>query len=163
MRYFGSTAWHSDSSYPLSSMGFLAYLDALDGATGALRVSPGSHRDRSMARQAVVLETRPGDVILLDEHLFHSSEGGDERLQWRVDYVLDPTTPGAEETVRSYLASIFPADWDGGYDVDANPSYEDHWLESGRRCVARLRHLGAVDLARAQEANMRGARRGPTG
>jgi hypothetical protein len=62
--------------------------------------------------------------------------------------------------VRSYLASVFPADWDGGYDVDAHPSYDDQWLESGRRCVARLHQLGAVVRARAQEANMRAARHG---
>jgi hypothetical protein len=108
----------------------------------------------------VVLETSPGDVILLDEHLFHASEGGAERLQWRVDYVLDPTTPVEEESVRSYLASVFPSDWDGGYDVDAYPSYDDHWLASDRRCVARLHQLGAVERARVQEANMRAARRG---
>jgi hypothetical protein len=43
VRYFGSTAWHVDSVHPLSSIGFMAYLEPLDAENGALRVLPGSH------------------------------------------------------------------------------------------------------------------------
>src|SRR4051794_5395188 len=43
MRYFGSTSWHTDSSHPIASVGFAAYLEPLDAENGALRVLPGSH------------------------------------------------------------------------------------------------------------------------
>src|SRR5207253_3073850 len=45
VRYHGSTSWHSDSSdAEVASIGFAAYLEPLDGGSGALRVVPGSHR-----------------------------------------------------------------------------------------------------------------------
>ncbi|KPI03534.1 Phytanoyl-CoA dioxygenase [Actinobacteria bacterium OK074] len=40
------TEWHADTSVPdFHSLKFVAYLDPVDGDSGALRVLPGSHRD----------------------------------------------------------------------------------------------------------------------
>jgi hypothetical protein len=39
---------------------------------------------------AHVIETEPGDLIVIDEHLFHASSGGAVRRQWRVDYLPVP-------------------------------------------------------------------------
>jgi hypothetical protein len=174
VRYFGSTSWHADSLDPaVASVGFAAYLEPLGPGTGALRVVPASHRAEVRADvlryaaaraeaaadsvPAVALATQPGDVIVFDEHLVHASAGGTVRRQWRVDYFRDPTAPAEEAAVRAYIARVFPPDWDGGYDVERFPSYGPAWLESSRPAVARLRELGAYELASAQERFHRGA------
>jgi hypothetical protein len=182
VRYLGATTWHADSTRALASIGFLAYLDPLTAGTGALRVLPGSHHpayaaalrrhderhgpggphgpaadpDRRAAWTAALpghaVETVPGDVIVVDEHLWHASLGGRDRRQWRIDYFEDPATPAAEREARAYVADTFPPGWDGGYDGDRYPSYGTAFLTSGRPAVERLRHLGAVAAADAQEA-----------
>jgi len=172
IRYFGSTRWHSDSTSSLPSLGFAAYLEPLTAENGALRVLPASHRpecgesvaqflagfdaDLSVASlPAFAIATSPGDVIVLDEHLYHASVGGDERLQWRVDYVRAPTTEEDAAEVRRYFARVFDPEWDGGHDPDAAPSYDVDWLGSGRPAVDVLRRLGVYELATAQETAMR--------
>ena len=167
MRYRGSTAWHTDSSSAVASVGFAAYLDSLHAETGALRVLPGSHRREFAGAIAAYLApaeqppavaslpgisvgTAPGDIIAFDEHIFHASTGGIERLQWRVDYVREPD-PADTQATLAYFASIFPPEWDGGYDVDAYPSYGPEWCGSGRSAVAKLRELGVYRLADEQE------------
>jgi hypothetical protein len=181
--YFGSANWHDDSGHDVGSVGFVCYLDALRAENGALRVLPGSHRPefsrsvRGYARgrptdvgdqeldawvtglPAYVVDTDPGDVIVMDEHLHHASAGGHNRRQWRVDYVVDPTGTEEESAVRAYFASVFLPDWDGGYDVDRYPTYGTHWLGSGRPWVERLGQLGVYDRAGAEEAFARSRRR----
>ncbi len=170
VRYSGDTPWHADSTSPVASVGFAAYLEPLDADTGALRVLPGSHRpEMSDALRAFgaagraaaelpahVIVTDPGDVIAFDEHLFHASSGGGTRRQWRVDHALDAPGPEAEERLRAYFAAIYPAGWDGGYDVRRFPSYGADFRASGRPAAARLAALGVYDLAAAQECGSRG-------
>ena len=173
VRYSGNTPWHSDSISPLASAGFLAYLEPLGGEDGALQVLPGSHHPEfrealgrlgidgmaDPAMPAHVVTTEPGDLILLDEHLFHASFGGQLRRQWRVDFVKAPESAGEEELTKSYFAALFPSDWDGGYDVDRYPSYGPDWRGSSRPAVAHLDALGVYELASAQEAFTRSGRR----
>jgi hypothetical protein len=97
-----------------------------------------------------VVATEPGDMILLDEHLFHASFGGRVRRQWRVDYVSAPT--GAESEIKTYFEAIYPPDWDGGYDVDRYPSYGPNWRRCNCPAAARLDALGVYELAARQEA-----------
>jgi Phytanoyl-CoA dioxygenase (PhyH) len=165
-RYFGNTPWHTDSALPLASVGFVTYLEPLGVENGALRVLPGSHHPEfgdavralgatGMAAPALpahVVVTEPGDMILLDEHLFHASVGGRTRRQWRVDYVKVPVGTEAETHAKSYFASIYPPDWNGGYDVDRYPSYGPDWRNSSRAAVAQLEALGVYELAATQEA-----------
>jgi hypothetical protein len=167
--YHGNTPWHADSDARVASLGCAAYLEPLAAESGALRVLPGSHRDEyGKALRALgaagapadslpghVIATEPGDVIVLDEHLFHASAGGGARRQWRVDYVRDPSGAEAERDTRAYFEDIYPPDWDGGYDVDRFPSYGADWLRSGRPSVDRLKALGVYALAEAQEARAR--------
>jgi len=168
VRYSGSTGWHSDSDRELDSVGFVAYLEALAGDSGALRVLPGSHRpefaralsdhDMSGAVDGVpgfVVTTEPGDVIVLDEHLYHASGGGVTRRQWRVDYVVDPVGDVQEAAVRDFFSSVYPPDWVGGYDAEAFPTYGPAWLASGRPYLGRLTELGAHAAAAFQEARAR--------
>jgi hypothetical protein len=135
-------------------------------------VLPGSHRrDFAEALRALgaagtpaealpahVVATEPGDVIAFDEHLFHASAGGGARRQWRLDYLRDPPDVEAEEHARSYFRSIYPPDWDGGYDVERYPSYGPDWQRSMRPSVARLGELGVYELASRQEAHGRSRR-----
>lgn len=159
-RYFGGTGWHRDSDLDIASIGFAAYLEPLDETNGALRVDGGSHRAGTM--EAVdgtghAVATEPGDVIAFDEHLWHSSSGGAERLQWRVDYLADPPA-GEEHQGRNYFAAIFQPGWDGGYDVDRYPSYGAHWQSRPRPWTKRLGDLDAYARADAEEAAVRATR-----
>lgn len=155
--YAGASPWHRDATGDVRSVGFAAYLESLRADNGALRVVPGSHRTSADAGSlspdaGIAVETDPGDIIAFDEHLFHSSVGGHDRRQWRVDYVVDPTTPDAEASVCAWYARQHPPDWDGGYDVDRYPSYGPDWLESGRSWVARMAALGVYEAAAKEEA-----------
>jgi len=155
------------------SVGFLAYLEPVGVDSGALRVLPGSHypqfRDaiRAFGAEGLagpelphhVVATEPGDMILLDEHLFHASFGGGIRRQWRTDYVNVPMDAEAEDRTKSYFAGLFAPDWDGGYDVERYPSYGPDWRRSSRTAVAQLEALGVYELAATQEAFMRSRRR----
>jgi hypothetical protein len=154
-RYFGGTSWHRDSNMDLAGVGFAAHLEPLDKHNGALRVISGSHLssrstpDPQVAGMAV--PTVPGDVIAFDEHLLHSSVGGQDRRQWRVDFVVDSVGPDEEVIVRSYFAEIFPPEWEGGYDPDRYPSYGEKWRRSDRPWTDRLRRLGVYRLADDEE------------
>jgi hypothetical protein len=170
--YRGDTPWHADSAFVVPSVGFVAYLEHLRAENGALRVLPGSqHGDFADALRALgasdraaealpghVVATEPGDVIAFDEHLYHASSGGGDRRQWRLDYLRDPGDDESEERVRSYFRSIYPPDWDGGYDVERYPSYGPDWQFSQRPSVARLRELGVYELATRQEAHAKSRR-----
>ena len=172
--YRGDTPWHTDSTFRIASVGFAAYLEPLRAETGALRVLPGSHRPgfaealraleaAGAAAEALpghVVVTEPGDVIVFDEHLFHASAGGGTRQQWRLDYLRDPVGAEAEDQARSYFRSIYPPDWDGGYDVEKYASYGLDWRSSLRSSVARLGELGVYELAARQEAHAGSRRRG---
>jgi Phytanoyl-CoA dioxygenase (PhyH) len=173
VRYFGASSWHTDSDGPLASVGILAYLEPVGAETGALRVLPGSHHPQfgsalrafgaaSLSASPLpdhAIATEPGDVIVLDERLFHASAGGGTRRQWRVDFVKVPVGAEAVRRTKAYFASIYPPDWDGGYDVDRYPTYGPDWLASSRPAVAELEALGVYELAAAQEAFMRSRRR----
>lgn len=161
VEYHGSSSWHRDSDADVSSVGFACYLEPLTAKTGALHVVPGSHRhDRpathEAARDAVAVETDPGDVIVFDEHLLHSSAGGDVRHQWRVDYLARPVGPDELERVGAYFAAMFSPDWDGGYDVDLYPTYGEHWR---RWCLPAddrlLETVGAYAAADEEESAAR--------
>ena len=165
IRYFGETAWHVDSVQPIASIGFMTYLEPLGPENGALRVLPGSQLlERRNAIRALggtgmpatelpstVLATEPGDVIVFDEHLFHSSHGGIARRQWRIDYLRDPEDAATRNDTVAYYSNIYAPNWSGGYDVDRYPSYGPDWRASGRPAVARLEALGVYELAEKQE------------
>jgi len=132
VEYHGGSSRHRDSELDLASLGFACYLEPLTAERGALRVVPGSHRGdpgASSSSSEVAVETSPGDVIVFDEHLLHASDGGEVRHQWRVDYVARPTgaDADAQSIVRDYFAAMFSPEWDGGYDLDAYPTYGPHW------------------------------------
>ena len=113
--YVGDTRWHSDgyrvTKYLSMKMAF--YLDPVTRDSGCLRVIPGSHhvgdryagamqeaaetsRDNRMDElwgvhgsevPAMALETQPGDVLLFNHKIKHSSWGGsDRRRMFTINY-----------------------------------------------------------------------------
>lgn len=60
--------------------------------------------------------------------------------------------------MQAYYAGVNLPDWDGGYDVDAYPSYGSHWMGSGRPWIDRLGQLGAYGASAAEEAFARSRR-----
>jgi hypothetical protein len=169
IRYLAGTRWHRDSDLDVGSVAFASYLEPLNADDGALRVLRGSHQPKStefpthttmVASGAAgeAIATTPGDIIVFDEHLWHSSIGGHNRRQWRVDFIADPVNADEEATVRAYFGDIFQPEWDGGYDVDRYPSYGEHWQGSGRPWIDRLRDLDVYERAKKEEDWVRSRR-----
>ncbi len=85
------SGWHNDGYLPVRHVKLLVYLDPLTACDGALRVIPGSNRwdwpTTVDARAAsffdtldenvphTVLETRPGDLVLMDYRTWHAALG----------------------------------------------------------------------------------------
>ncbi|WP_214407600.1 phytanoyl-CoA dioxygenase family protein [Pseudonocardia lacus] len=179
---FDQVGWHTDTAHAVPSLHAVAYLEELDERSGALRVLPGSqHLDESVLREVLqgqpfrddatwraavaavpahAIASRPGDVIVFDEHLWHASHGGRDRHQWSASFVLDPRRPAEELAVRRYLASQF----DAGAELDYDPTHYP-WYGCGLRdgCpprwYAQLRRLGAVAAADAEQWGARGSGR----
>jgi Phytanoyl-CoA dioxygenase (PhyH) len=105
---------------------FVAYLEPLTAASGALRLMPGSHhpgfsaaidaweaRNRAMDAEHLwrqitglpcyVAETQPGDVIAFNWHTRHASIGGKDRKQWTIGYAKDPQTAEEVERLRDFF------------------------------------------------------------
>ena len=97
--YVGDTGWHSDgyNQRPVKSIKIAYYLDPVTTNSGALRVIPGSHRNKESFGDlleshltsdifgmtgdqipAVALESNPGDVLVFNHRIKHSSWGGSD-------------------------------------------------------------------------------------
>ena len=100
--YVGDTAWHSDgyNTRIVRMIKMAFYLDPVKENTGALRVIPGSHKTNDTYANllqshlkstdgnpslfgmtgdkipAVALESNPGDILVFDQNIKHSSWGG---------------------------------------------------------------------------------------
>ena len=104
--YAGDTRWHSDRYPPVHRRVKVAfYLDPVDSNSGCLRVIPGSHRCGDQFADALdevipktgssrpkegwglegsevpahPVESKPGDVLMFDSAIKHSSWGGSNR------------------------------------------------------------------------------------
>jgi Phytanoyl-CoA dioxygenase (PhyH) len=150
---FDQAGFHDDAGPGVRAVKFVAYLEPLTAATGALRLLPGSHhrefsaslvgwRERNRADDAeqlrrqvdglplYVAETRPGDVIAFDWHTWHASIRGRDRRQWTVSYVRDPATAEEVERFKDIVidSGLALLDDEPGYDRAAYPLYDKHWL-----------------------------------
>jgi hypothetical protein len=166
--YVGDTSWHRDSERDLASLGCVAYLDRLMAATGALRILPRSHRSRTVdlpdagGNAGIAIESEPGDVIVINERLAHSSSGGRERRQWRVDFVADPAESEIPATQEWFARSVPDERQDVGYDAGLYPSFGEHWRSRFPRWTARLVDLGVLDQHNFREAEGGAATEAPT-
>ena len=157
----GDTPWHGAvlQADAVSTVKINIYPDPLTKGTGCLRVVPGSHlaaspdlyeplRERNdspeyipfgMAPQdvpCVPLETQPGDVVVFQEVLLHSSFGGKPgRHQLAVSFFANPTT---DEQVREIVDSYTRATWS----FHPSESYINSDRPRIRRMVSRLVEWG---------------------
>ena len=151
---FDAAGWHTDTSHAVPSAKAVAYLEEVDAGTGALRVLPGSHRlDERVLRDllqgpvfrddatwraatgavpAHVVATRPGDVVVFDEH------------------------------VRQCLASQFIPGMRLDYDPAHYPWYGPGLRDGcPPRWWDRLEELGAVAAAAAEQRGQAAAAEAP--
>lgn len=122
--YTGDTGWHSDGFHDNNAFVKMAfYLDPVDADSGCLRVIPGSHRPAfagwaarraadSQARwgiahadvPAVPLASRPGDVLVFNHNLMHSSVGGGRsRRMFTMNLAAAPRTDADRADFRHYI------------------------------------------------------------
>lgn len=124
--YTGDTGWHRDSLYQSSSYLKLAlYLDRVTKDTGCLRVVPGSHHDAALKifdgaalpaaeslwgvhgrdLPAFPLENEPGDVLLFNHRVLHSSwGGGTERRMFTMNLGRRAKDPKELDDLISYIS-----------------------------------------------------------
>lgn len=124
--YTGDTGWHSDGFHQVGQFVKIAlYLDPVGRETGALRVIPGSHRldlqTTWQARQAgraeelwglaqrdvpaVVLESKPGDVVAFNHNLMHAAfGGGTRRRMFTLNLCRHCRTPEEIADLERYIA-----------------------------------------------------------
>ncbi|MFJ9626771.1 phytanoyl-CoA dioxygenase family protein [Streptomyces sp. NPDC101175] len=124
----GDSYWHSDGFYNTPFLRFVLYLDDTTRDTGALRFLPGSHRadngwtgdpTRHVIRHredlglaggdvpAVVVESRPGDVIVFDTNVMHAAWHGDVRRQLAFNCVGEPETEAEQLDTRRYFLNRY--------------------------------------------------------
>lgn len=129
--YTGDTGWHPDGDHRVGTYLKIAmYLEPLDGGNGALRVIPGSHRVDSLdweARQAgqsevvwgmsgnvvpaVALESRPGDLVIFNHNIMHSSWGGSGKrpmftMNWGAQATTDAETAELQMYMRDHMGGF---------------------------------------------------------
>ena len=164
-----ATPWHIDQGPDVGGVKFLIHLEPRTAETGALRVIPGSHDPGFAARvepywsadpgnqgftawtaPAVVLPTRPGDVLAFDLHLRHSSVGGGRRPAWTIEYL---PWPGLADPERMQVVRDLVEDTVDDVDPDRWPAWRE-WVAGvsaapASRAVAveRLQLLGVLDQA----------------
>ena len=157
----GPTHWHGgvprENAVPTVKINI--YPDPLTKETGCLRVIPGSHHVASpdlyepLRRlndgpdfrpfgfappdvPCVPLEVQPGDIVVFQEYLLHSSFGGGPgRHQLAISFFANPTS---DEQVKEIVDSYSSAKWS----FRPAESYINNDRPRIRRMVSRLVDLG---------------------
>jgi len=138
--FFAEAWWHTDVGPGIPVLKVATYLETLDAGNGALRVLPGTHlidRHRLGVLHRLnphqvpshVIESRPGDLIAFDAHLWHAALNGRDRRQWSVEYFAFPES----EHERSELAKLAP-EW----------REEPEWGPARGTDVERLKEAGVL-------------------
>ncbi len=128
--YVGDSAWHRDGGYRvLRFLKFAIYLDPLTAQSGALRVVPGSQElDDAFCRNALavsndpksvgltgaqlpaqVIESNPGDVVVFNLNILHSSWGGGARRRMFAFNLCQRCPDDWVPQFRQYLCPEFRA------------------------------------------------------
>lgn len=156
--HVGDTQWHGvelshspPDELKLKSVKIAFYLDPLNRDSGSLRIIPGSHRPPLAKRlqvlsdqhddpslqpfgvsgadmPAVALESRPGDVVVFTENVFHGAFGGSPgRHQLEVSFGECPKT----EAQFDYLKKLYD-----GWKYTLHPS--ETFINSDRPRIRRM-------------------------
>jgi hypothetical protein len=164
--YFDHAGWHNDTGIGIRGVKLVAYLEPVDGDSGALRVLPGSHRLPGAALGHLysldlavpdvpgqVLSTEPGDVIAFDPHLYHASWGGRDRHQWSTLYVRDAITPSWRQGILDWFedgashVEDLPQGWrpfDHAWVAVGSGDLNDPRLTQRHRWIYRFNRLGVL-------------------
>jgi len=155
-RFRGDSAWHTSQGPDVGGVTFRADLEPRTEGTGALRLIPGSHLpefERGLweycaAEPAVsgfeawewphvVIETSPGDVVAVHEHLRQCAQGGTPRLSWTMAYFPWPGLgrPGRLEALRQMVADSVEFGH-GDYDRGRWPVWRE-WAAGADRSLPR--------------------------
>ena len=153
--YTGDTRWHSDGYGGRGGMLHIKiafYLDRLTGATGALRVIPGSHRigepfadelQNSIRASeetwgiggrdipAIALETTPGDILVFNHDLKHAAFGGSQRRRMFTMNCCQRYPENQLQDLRDYIA--------GGARFWVEQAYGETMIRTADQ--ARMAHL----------------------
>jgi Phytanoyl-CoA dioxygenase (PhyH) len=166
-RFRGDSGWHTRQGPDVGGVTFWADLEPRTAQTGALRLIPGSHLPEferalwqycgaepatsgfeSWAWPHVVIETAPGDVVAMHEHLRQAAQGGTPRLTWTMSYFPWPGL-GRPERLAA-VAAMAAVEFDHeDYDRDRWPVWRD-WVAGADRspsralAVERLTLLGVL-------------------
>jgi len=162
--YVGDTRWHHDAVHPdlFEAVKFTLYGAPVDGASGALRLVPGSHRlplhdeltqkAKDAARRAdsfpaVVFESAPGDAVVFDVRVWHGAFNGACRIAGSVNYRIDPETDHEIAACQSYFARSHRHVGERyGAALALYPEYFRSLPDpQHRRWVSRLNELGVLD------------------
>lgn len=163
--FAGNTRWHFDGGkVGWAPLTMALYLDPLEEGTGCLSVLPGSHREElhSQTRRRVdvglldvhsprwsrrtPLPSNPGDVVLFDHAVYHSSWGGRRgRRMLSISFAPTPGDQGQRDTLMKLASGRKP--WKQGYRL-----YSEALLrEAGEPCrsaIGPLIEAGFVDGSR---------------
>ncbi len=160
--YVGDTKWHSDKEPldPHESLKVAFYLDPVTASTGALRVIPGSVHPGdtflSMLHEAVpfttasrpdefwgvsgaevpgfAIESTPGDMLLFNHRIKHSSWGGGDRRRM---FTLNCEARYADEDLPVLRAKMAGAA--AARETTTNRAYGEAMLQTAG--PERMRHL----------------------
>jgi len=124
--YAGNTGWHTDDVPQHRRIKVAVYLETLTAKNGALRVIPGSHKANEENAElltmlnssytsfgmhgseipAVAIDIEPGDIIVFDQNLIHSSwEGGEVRRMFSINFHQN-YTPSSHELLEKYVREM---------------------------------------------------------
>jgi hypothetical protein len=167
----GQSPWHPDTQDEhLFGFKFAFYLQALDGESGALRVLPGSHKNPYFGElyevlwpngdssgkdvnvadaPAFICETRPGDVLAFNYHVWHASWGGStDRRMVSLQYLKSPETPEEEKSLQEHAQSHIQMRKEFGGDGSTHaPEWVANRTGGSKRAgwVAKLREWGYIN------------------
>ncbi len=166
--YVGDTRWHPDNSAEYQRVKVAFYLDPVGAHTGCLRVIPGSHlpglgdqlRDAWPIDESgespfgvsgseipyFPLESVPGDIVIFNQRVFHSSYGGRTgRRMFTLNFGAKPTSEADFDNLRRTYQSNIKNQHEMGY-TKRDWLYTDEFLQSGspriHSMVAELVELG---------------------
>jgi hypothetical protein len=155
-RFRGDSAWHTSQGPDVGGVTFWADLEPRAADTGALRLIPGSHLPEFERRLTeycgaepatsgfeswdwphVVVETSPGDVVAVHEHLRQCAQGGTPRLSWTISYFPWPGLGGPDRlaAVAAMVADSVEFDHED-YDRARWPVWT-HWTAGTGRSASR--------------------------
>jgi hypothetical protein len=113
--FFKEAWWHVDLGPDMPALKVAVYLETLDARSGALRVLPATHKIPQNQLAALhqmnphqvpyhAIESRPGDAIFFNLHLWHAALNGRDRRQWSVEYFAYPE----DDRERAELQRLAP-------------------------------------------------------